>query len=57
MFLVINAEGKCWDGLGWNQQGRVFLSVAQATRSLYEEGEDLENARFLSKVKEGNDPT
>jgi hypothetical protein len=57
MFLVINAEGKYWDGLGWNQQGRVFLSVAQATRSLYEEGEDLENALILSKIKEHNDST
>jgi hypothetical protein len=57
MFLVINAEGKYWDGLGWNQQGREFLTVAQATRSLYEEGEDLENALILSKVKEQHDPT
>jgi hypothetical protein len=57
MFLVVNAEGKYWDGLGWNQQGRVFLSVAQATRSLYEEGEDFENALILSKLKEHNDPT
>ena len=48
MFLVINAEGKYWDGLGWNQQGREFFSVASATRSLYEEGEDLVNAQILS---------
>ena len=48
MFLVVNAEGKYWDGLGWNQQGREFLSLASATRSLYEEGEDLTNAHILS---------
>jgi hypothetical protein len=35
----------------------VFLSVAQATRSLYEEGEDFENALILSEIKEHNDPT
>ena len=48
MFLVVNAEGKYWDGLGWNQQGREFFSIASATRSLYEEGEDLTNAQILS---------
>jgi hypothetical protein len=57
MFLVVNAEGKYWDGLGWNQKGREFLTVAQATRSLYEEGEDLENKLILSKIVEHNDPT
>jgi len=43
MFLVINPRGQFWDGFGWSQQGRPFLSVGAATRSLYEEGEDLEN--------------
>jgi hypothetical protein len=57
MFLVVNAEGRYWDGNNWDQQGRAFLSVAQATRSLYEEGEDLENTTFLSKLAESNDPT
>ena len=47
MFLVIRTDGKFWDGYGWNQQGREFLSVAQATRSLYEEGEDLKNSEIL----------
>jgi hypothetical protein len=47
MFLVIRTDGKFWDGYGWNQQGREFLSLASATRSLYEEGEDLANAQIL----------
>ena len=50
MFLVIRADGKSWDGLGWSQQGRVFLTVAQATRSLHEEGEDLDETTVLSNV-------
>ena len=49
MFLVINAEGKYWDGFGWSQQGKEFFSVASATRSLYEEGEDLDDAQILPK--------
>lgn len=48
MFLVINASGKYWNGFGWAEKGRVFLSQAQATRSLYEEGEDLENKLIVS---------
>ena len=40
MFLVVNASGLAWDGLGWNEQGKEFFSVAAATRSLHEEGED-----------------
>ncbi len=47
MFLVVRADGKYWDGLGWAEQGKTFFSVAAATRSLYEEGEDLENAKIL----------
>lgn len=43
MFLVIRTDGKFWDGLGWNQKGRVFCSVGSATRSLHEEGESLDN--------------
>jgi hypothetical protein len=43
MFLVINPRGQFWDGFGWSQQGKPFLSVSAATRSLYEEGEDLED--------------
>lgn len=49
MFLVLDANGKYWDGFGWNLQGREFLTPAQATRSLYEEGEDLDNVVILSK--------
>ena len=40
MFLVVNAKGRYWDGLGWNEQGKEFFSVAAAIRSLHEEGED-----------------
>jgi len=47
MFLVVNAEGKYWDGFGWSQQGKEFFSVASATRSLHEEGEDLDDAHIL----------
>ena len=57
MFLVVNAEGRYWDGNNWDQQGRAFLSVAQATRSLYEVGEDLENATFITKPTEYDVPT
>jgi hypothetical protein len=48
MFLVVDARGKYWDGLGWNEQGREFFSPAQATRSLHEEGEDLDNKLIIS---------
>jgi len=47
MFLVVNAKGNFWDGFAWSQQGKPFLSVGAATRSLYEEGEDLEDAKIL----------
>lgn len=47
MFLVVNGDGRYWDGLGWNVQGKVFFSVASATRSLYEEGEGVEGAKIL----------
>lgn len=47
MFLVINAKGLLWDGFAWSQQGKPFLSVSAATRSLYEEGEDLDEAKIL----------
>jgi len=54
MFLVINAKGQFWDGFGWSQQGKPFLSVSAATRSLYEEGEDLENSQIMEILR---DPT
>lgn len=47
MYLVVHASGKFWDGYGWGERGKVFLSPAKATRSLYEEGEDLEEAVIL----------
>jgi hypothetical protein len=49
MILVIRADGKYWDGFSWSQQGKVFLSVGAATRSLYEEGEDCEEVSFVEK--------
>jgi hypothetical protein len=47
MYLVVHASGKFWDGYGWSTKGRAFLSPATATRSLHEEGEDLEEAVIL----------
>ena len=49
MILVIDASGKYWDGFGWSQQGKTFLTVAAATRSLCEEGEDTEQVQFVEK--------
>jgi hypothetical protein len=48
MFRVINASGKVWDGFGWNVQGKEFFSIASATRSLHEQGVDLEETLILS---------
>jgi len=47
MFRVINASGKVWDGMGWSVQGKEFISIASATRSLHEQGEDIEEAVIL----------
>lgn len=55
MFFVLDTNGKYWDGFGWSQQGREFLTVAQATRSLYEEGEGTESVIIITKGT--NDPT
>ena len=52
MFLVVNADGKYWDGFAWSLRGKEFLSPAAATRSLHEEGEDPEKARIVSKLKD-----
>jgi hypothetical protein len=54
MFLVINADGQFWDGFGWSQKGRPFLSISAATRSLHEEGEDADVNRILEVQR---DPT
>jgi len=48
MLLIVNAKGQFWDGLGWSQSGKDFLTVAQATRSLHEEGEGLEDKLIVS---------
>lgn len=47
MFLIQNLEGKYWDGLTWNSRGKEFISFAAATRSLHEEGEDLQHATII----------
>ena len=49
MVLVVRADGKYWDGFAWSQQGKTFLTVAAATRSLYEEGEDPEFVKFVER--------
>lgn len=54
MYFVVNPAGQYWDGFGWSQQGKPFLSVSAATRSLYEEGEDLDELKILET---SNDPT
>jgi hypothetical protein len=51
MILVINGRGQMWDGMGWSQQGKTFLTVAAATRSLCEEGEDLDLVKFVERAK------
>jgi hypothetical protein len=57
MFLVANAFGKQWDGFGWNQKGKEFLTPASAVRSLQEEGEDLEQITFhFTSIYSSNDP-
>jgi len=52
MFLVVNAKGQYWTGFEWGQQGKPFLTAAAATRSLHEEGEDLEKAKFLEVCRD-----
>jgi hypothetical protein len=51
MILVVNGRGQIWDGFAWNQQGKTFLTVAAATRSLCEEGEDPNEAKFVEQSK------
>ena len=48
MFLVVSPSGKYWDGWAWSEKGRKFFSVAQAVRSLHEEGEDSVGNLILS---------
>jgi hypothetical protein len=51
MILIVRADGKYWDGLAWSQQGKTFLTVAAATRSLCEEGEDPDQVKFVEQPK------
>ena len=48
MFLIVNGSGQMWDGHGWSESGRVFSTVARATRSLHEEGEDADDKLIVS---------
>jgi hypothetical protein len=52
MFLVVNASGKFWDGLSWSAQGRIFCTMAQAVRSLHENGEDWDEELIQLAEKE-----
>jgi hypothetical protein len=47
MFLVVNSSNKFWDGWGWSEQGKEFLTIAAAIRSLHEEGEDANTVAIL----------
>lgn len=47
MVLAVNATGNYWNGLGWCQKGKEFLTVGSVLRSLQEEGEDLETITLL----------
>jgi hypothetical protein len=47
MILVVNATGLSWTGLGWSEQGKEFLSIQSATRSLQEEGEDVDHVNYV----------
>jgi hypothetical protein len=47
MVLAVNATGCYWNGLGWSQRGKEFLTVSSALRSLQEEGEDLDTITLL----------
>jgi hypothetical protein len=47
MFLAVDNSGNFWDGWGWSQRGREFLSIAALYRSLHDEGSDPENVMVL----------
>lgn len=47
MYFVVDSRGNFWDGWGWSEQGRPFLTVSAALRSLHEEGEDPDRAKIL----------
>ena len=54
MVLAVNATGNYWNGLGWSQKGKEFLTVAAALRSLQEEGEDLDKITLLYTEPDSN---
>ena len=54
MVLAVNATGGYWNGLGWSQKGKEFLTVAAALRSLQEEGEDLDKITLLYSEPDSN---
>ena len=56
MVLVIRADGRYWDGFGWNTKGREFLSIASATRSLHEEGEEATDITILDIPFDNDSP-
>lgn len=47
MYLAVRVDGSVWDGLGWNVKGKKFCTVASATRSLHESGEDTEEVEIM----------
>lgn len=47
MYLIVNPNGKYWDGTGWVEKGRIFLTLASAARSLHEEGEEPTEVSIL----------
>jgi hypothetical protein len=51
MYFVVNGKGQFWNGFSWGGEGRSFWSEARATRSLYEQGEDLDYAIILSDTQ------
>ena len=46
MYVAVRTDGKLWDGKGWGKRGKVFLSTAKITRSLHEQGEDIEYTKI-----------
>lgn len=48
VFIVVNPRGQFWNGFGWSEKGQSFLTIAQATRSLHEEGEDTSGNLIVS---------
>jgi len=54
MVLAVNATGCYWNGLGWSQRGKEFLTVGSALRSLQEEGEDLDTITLLYSEPDSN---